>query len=70
MADALGGSERPPSQPCGKWQRSHRSTALGVPMAQIESWAATVMHAQKIGSRAAWAIMEPFQLNPGSTAWL
>jgi hypothetical protein len=44
------------------------SVALGLPTAQIESCAETVRHDQNKKSRADWAIMEPFQLNPGSTA--
>jgi hypothetical protein len=43
------------------------SPALGVPTAQIESWRETVKQAQKMGSLAAWAIIDPFQLKPGST---
>jgi hypothetical protein len=46
------------------------SVALGLPAAQIESWAPTVMHAQNRKSRADWAIIEPCQLNPGSTSVL
>ncbi len=62
------GSERPSSQPLGKWQRSQMSVALGLPTAQIESWAETVKQDQNKKSRAAWAIMDPIQLKPGSTA--
>jgi hypothetical protein len=44
------------------------SVAFGVPTAQIESCAATVIEDQNRKSRDAWAIIEPFQLKPGSTA--
>jgi hypothetical protein len=66
ISDAFGGSLRSSSQPFGKWQRSQTSAAFGVPTAQIESCAATVMAAQNKGSRAACPIIEPFQGNIAS----
>ncbi len=58
------GVERPPSQPAVLWQRMHRSPAPS------KSCSAIATVAQKIGSRVAFAIMLPRQLNAGSTALL
>src|SRR5687768_5202928 len=70
MAEPLGGSLRSSSQPLGMWQRSQISAALGLPTAQMESCAATVIPAQKKKSRADCPIIEPFQRKPGSICGL
>jgi hypothetical protein len=70
MAEPFGGSLRSSSQPLGMWQRSQVSAAFGVPTAQIESWAATVIALQKKKSRADCPIIDPFQRKPGSIAGL
>ena len=49
------GSERPPSQPAGVWQRRQKSPA------KAASWFAIVSVAWKTGSRIACAIMLPAQ---------
>jgi hypothetical protein len=62
MAEPSVGVERPASQPFGTWQRRQRSPEPS------KSCSAIAMVAQNRGSRLAWDIKPPVQLNQGSPA--
>ena len=62
--DVSDGSERPPSQAPGAWQRMQYSPA------STPSWFAIVTAASQTGSRAAWPIMLLTQPSQGSLCWL